>query len=126
MNQALKRALLLVGHGSKRAGFQSAMERVASAIRKEGTFEFVECGYLEIAPPSIDDAVDQLVTRGATDIRVVPYFLQTGRHVVEDIPAVIARLKERYVSHATVILCPYLGYDDRIVAVVKERSREEV
>lgn len=122
----MKKALLLVGHGSKRAGFQSAMERVASVIREEGAFEWVECAYLEIAPPAIDVAVDQLVTRGATDIRVVPYFLQTGRHVVEDIPAVITSLKERYASRAAVILCPYLGYDDRIVAVVKERSRAEV
>jgi sirohydrochlorin ferrochelatase len=99
------------------------MERVAAALVKD--FDRVECAYLEIAPPSIADAVDGLVSAGATEIRVVPYFLQTGRHVVEDIPAAVAILKERHAARAKVVLCPYLGYDDRIAAVVKERSREE-
>jgi sirohydrochlorin cobaltochelatase len=121
---ASKRALLLVGHGSKRPGFQTAMERIAAGLRLDGEFDFVECAYLEIAPPSIGDAVDALVARGALEIRVVPYFLQTGRHVVEDIPAAVSLLATRHVASARVVLCPYLGYDDRIADVVKERSRQ--
>ena len=81
------------------------------------------CAYLEINPPSIMDAIDSAVRDGCRDIRVLPYFLLSGLHVVRDIPSIVRRAKIKHKKHAHVRLCPYLGFDERIVAVAKDRLR---
>ena len=42
---------------------------------------------MEIAPPTIADAVDAAIAAGATRVVIAPYFLSDGRHMSEDIPA---------------------------------------
>ena len=115
-------AVILVGHGSKAGGFDGAMKRVASRLRR-GPFSSVRCAYLEITSPSIADAVDASVRAGAEEVRVVPYFVLSGRHIREHIPAIVSVQRKRWRKAAKIVLCPYLGYDERIVEVVKERIR---
>lgn len=91
------------------------MRRVA---RKLGA----RCAYLEINTPSIPEAIDRAARAGSRDIRVLPYFLLTGRHVLEDIPRIILEAKKKHPKTA-IRLCPYLGYDERIVAVARDRLR---
>ena len=112
---------MIVGHGSRAGGFASAMVRVARALRRGRFFWQVGCAYLEIARPSIPEAVESYVKRGAGRIDVLPYFLQKGRHVQGDIPSIVKELRRKYRAKVRIVLCPYLGFDPRIVAVVKER-----
>lgn len=107
---------MLVGHGSKAAGFDRAMKRVARELG-------ASCAYLEINEPSIGDAIDRAVKNGAKKVRVLPYFLLTGRHVTEHIPAIVREAQARHRRKASIRLCPYLGYDARIVGVAKDRLR---
>ena len=111
-----------MGHGSKAKGFNRAMLRVARRLRQTA-FRDVRCAYLEINSPSIPEAVRQAVRRGARDVRVLPYFVLTGNHVKKDIPRLVRLERDRWKRKAKVRLCPYLGYDERIVSVVKERIR---
>ncbi len=122
--QAGKKAAIIVGHGSKMRGFQAAMEKVALNLRNRGAFDFVSCAYLEITPPSIERAIDSLARRGATKIFVLPYFLLMGVHIREDIPKIVKSVRRKYRSQVEIILCPYLGYHERIVSVVSQRLRE--
>lgn len=124
MRNYLKKGLILVGHGSREEGFNSAMKKVAAALRKEEKFDFVLCAYNEITSPSFPEAVEILVKKGAEKITVLPYFLQAGRHVRRDIPKAIIDLKEKYFNKVKFILCDYLGYDNRIVGVVKDRLQK--
>ncbi len=115
-------AVVLVGHGSKAKAFDGAMKRVAASLRK-GAFSSVRCAYLEITAPSIPEAIGRAVREGARDVRVVPYFVLSGRHIREHIPQIVAGERARWKGKAKIVLCPYLGYDERIVAVVKDRLR---
>ncbi len=99
------------------------MKQVASALRKEKKIDFVLCAYNEIATPSFPDAVEILVKKGAQSIFVVPYFLQAGRHVKRDIPALAQSLRKKYLGRVKIILCAYLGYDARVVEIVKNRLK---
>ncbi|HTL71087.1 MAG TPA: CbiX/SirB N-terminal domain-containing protein [Candidatus Eisenbacteria bacterium] len=117
-----RRAVLLVGHGSRARGFESAMKRVAGKIAA-GRDEEVACAYLEIAPPSVPEAIARLAASGAVEIRILPYFLQSGRHVRRDLPKLVRDEARRH-RGVRLRLCPYLGYDDRLVAVVKKRLAE--
>lgn len=115
---------MLVGHGSKARGFDAAMRRVASALRKDPRYQKVLCAFLEVSSPSIPEAVSACVRQGAREVRVLPYFVLTGKHVIRDIPEIVREAARFHRGSARIVLCPYLGFDARIVAVVKQRIKE--
>ncbi len=100
------------------------MEKVARQLRHRRAFDFVSCAYLEITPPSIERAVHSLVRHGVTTLLVLPYFLLMGVHIKEDIPEIIRSLRGKYRGKVKIILCPYLGYHEKIVSVVSQRLGE--
>ena len=114
----------MIGHGSREESFAAAMERTASRLRGEGRFNDVLCAYLEITPPSIEESVARCVEKKISEVRLLPYFLLTGRHVTADIPAIAAKMKTKYKGVLKIILCPYLGYDEKIVSLVRKRIGE--
>ena len=100
------------------------MKRVASALRKTKSYREVCCAFLEVSKPSIPEAVARCVESGAHEVRVLPYFVLTGNHVLHDIPGVVREAARRHARKARVILCPYLGYHPKLVSVVRQRLRE--
>ena len=100
------------------------MEQLAHQLRRDKRFPMVLCAYLEITPPSILDAIDQCVRQGADEILILPYFLLMGNHVKFDIPRIVSSAKRKYRFMAKIKLCPYLGYHEKITAVVKQRLEE--
>ena len=116
--------MILVGHGSREKGFSSAMRKVASAIRRGGRYSDVSCAYLEIASPSIDDAIGRAAAKRPSEIRVLPYFVLSGRHVNFHIPALVRSAKRKYGRLSRIVLCPYLGYDHRLVELAGKRIAE--
>ena len=120
-----KPAVLLVGHGSKAAGFAGAMKKVAARLRHRKQYGRVVCAFLEVSSPSIPEAIDACVRRGASEVRVLPYFVLTGKHVTRDIPRIVSEAAKKHRDRARVVLCPYLGYHPHLVSVVRERLTEE-
>ena len=92
----MRPALLVVGHGTKSAQgcaqFGDLVERVAKAAPTAD----VEGGFLELAPPPIQDAVRRLVDAGHTTVDVVPLVLVAAGHSKGDIPAALEREKGRH------------------------------
>ena len=115
---------MLVGHGSKARGFDSAMKRVAAALRRTKNYREVRCAFLEVSKPSIPDAVSHCIQDGAREVRLLPYFVLTGNHVRHDIPGIVRETAARHAGRAKIILCPYLGYHPKLVSVVRQRIRE--
>ena len=115
--------MVLVGHGSKAPGFDAAMRKVASALRRSRRYRKVLCAFLEVSDPPIMDAIARCVQAGATEVRVLPYFVLTGKHVTRDIPFIVRAAARKFRRQARVILCSYLGYHAKIVSVVQERLR---
>lgn len=117
-------AALLIGHGSRRPGFEAAMEKVARRLARRRRYGAVRCAYLEIASPSVPEALARLAAEGFKETRVLPYFLQLGRHVREDLPHLVSQAGRRH-RGMRITLCPYLGYHDKIASVAEERLREK-
>lgn len=68
-----------------------ARGEVRSALDRQTTGrQHVEIAHMELAPPSIADAVGKCAVAGARKVVVAPYFLSRGRHITEDIPALVA------------------------------------
>ncbi len=113
-------AALLIAHGSRRAEANADLVQLAELVRASGRFEIVEIAYLELAEPDIPAGATRCVERGATEVRMLPYFLSMGRHVAEDLDGY---RQDFTAKHANVkfTLCPPLGLHAKIVEVVLER-----
>ena len=104
------RSLVLVAHGSRRTAANVEVGELAQRVARQAgeCYGFVTHGFLEMAEPSIPDAIQQAIEVGATEVVVVPYFLSAGRHVTEDIPQQIRGKQEMYPA-VQIVIAPYLG-----------------
>jgi len=116
-----KRAVLIVGHGSRLKGSQKSIEQLVNRLKDDRRFPIVYGAYLSYRLPSIPAAVDRCVREGADEILILPYFLSIGSHVKSDIPRLVSLAQKKYGQKTKIRLSPYLGYHEKIVAVVKER-----
>ncbi len=83
--------LVVVDHGSRVRRANEAFEDfVHNLASRPDTPAIVEPAHMEIASPSIADAVERCVAAGAKTIVVCPYFLAEGRHSREDVPRLAA------------------------------------
>lgn len=104
------KALLIVAHGSRRKESNEEVRRLACRIKENAgpAFDLVMGSFLEISSPQIDSAIADLVDEGASEIKVFPYFLSAGTHVVNDIPRLIQEEREKYPQTHIEIL-PHMG-----------------
>jgi len=104
------KALLIVAHGSRRNESNEEVRRLANRIRENAgpAFDLVMEAFLEISSPQIDSAVADLVDEGVTEIKVFPYFLSAGTHVVHDIPRLVQEEREAHPNVHFEIL-PHMG-----------------
>lgn len=114
--------VVLVGHGSRQRGFAAAMKKVGSALAKNGFYQVV-CAYLEITRPSIPEAIDRLARKRVKQIRVLPYFVMSGRHVISHIPEIVRQAAKKH-PEVKIRVCPYLGYHEKITQVARQRLKE--
>ena len=104
------KALVLIAHGSHRQTSNEEVITLSGVIAREmkNDYLIVEAGFLELAEPSIREALDHCIRKGATDICIVPYFLSAGRHVHADIPAEVDKARAMHADIAMTIL-PHVG-----------------
>lgn len=82
--------LILLGHGSKAGEALEEMRELAAKLQSQRPGTRVQPAFLTLAQPDLAAAVDAAVRSGATEIRVLPLFFFSGRHVQEDIPRQVA------------------------------------
>ena len=113
------KALLLAAHGSRREQSNREVEalgkRLHSIARPE--FSLVGTGFLELAQPSIGDALECCIRQGAEEILVLPYFLAAGRHVVTDVPEEVAPVRARH-PEVEIRITPHLGSADLLPSLL--------
>jgi cobalt transport protein ATP-binding subunit len=115
-------ALLVVGHGSRDAAATAEFDRLVALVGALLPGTPVGAGYLELAEPHIDDALDALVAAGATDVVAVPVVLFGAGHLKDDGPAVLGRARRRH-PHASFRLARDLGTHPAVLAVAEDRAR---
>ncbi|XP_022642049.1 sirohydrochlorin ferrochelatase, chloroplastic [Vigna radiata var. radiata] len=76
----------------------------------------------ELAEPSIRDAFQSCVQRGAHRIIVSPFFLSPGRHWSQDIPSLSAEAAKEHPDVSYNVTAP-LGLHELLVDVVNDRIK---
>ena len=104
-------------------GSKEAIDQVIETLRKKEPSTYFQAAFLEIQPPSIPEGIELCLNQGADEVIVIPYFVQAGKHVVQDIPRIISEARAKY-PKKNICLAEYLGFDPRIVSVVNDRVRQ--
>ncbi len=119
----MKRAILLVDHGSRRAAANDLLDQLARQVRQRVPDRIVEIAHMDLAAPSIADGIAACVAAGANEIVVHPYFLGTGRHTSETIPNLVEGAARPH-RNLAVRITPPLGIHPKLVDVVLQRVDE--
>lgn len=115
--------VLLIAHGSRRAEANDDLALLAEQLRGTGLYDLVETAYLELATPDIPTGAATCVAAGATQVRMLPYFLSAGTHVAEDLDRHRRDLAQRYPG-TEFVLCRPLGLHPLMLEIVLDRLRE--
>jgi len=92
----MKTAYLVIAHGSRDSEANQAFTRFLQGFKATVKDRLVVGAYLELAKPSIPEAIETCVQKGAGEILILPLMLFPGRHVKEDIPQIIQEAKARH------------------------------
>ncbi|MGH9126694.1 MAG: sirohydrochlorin chelatase [Acidimicrobiales bacterium] len=113
-------ALLLVGHGSRSAEGVAAYWRFAEVVRDLAPELRLGCGFIELAAPDLDTAIDALVAAGASSVVAVPLVLLGAGHMKNDGPSTLARARQRH-QHVSFAYARALGVHPAPLAVARQR-----
>jgi sirohydrochlorin cobaltochelatase len=115
------RAVVVVAHGSRAEEANDAHRAVAAEL-DTSVEAAVTAGFLELAEPSIGDAIDGAIAAGATAVAVLPHLLYPGRHLTRDIPGIVDAAAARHPGVA-VRLLPAFGADPGVVSLLAAQAR---
>ena len=116
-------SIILVGHGSRRReanNLEIIGRLLHEALHPGCTGNCVKVAYLQFSEPTLMEAIAGSVHQGCSRIIVHPYFLSSGNHVTEDIPAEIDKARRLYTGVEFIYTDP-LGIHDKLVHVVLDR-----
>ncbi|MCW8900058.1 MAG: CbiX/SirB N-terminal domain-containing protein [Gammaproteobacteria bacterium] len=104
------KALLLVAHGSRRKQSNDEVVILADKLKSNcsDSYEIIHAAFLELAETLIPAGIQKCVDDGAKSIVVLPYFLNSGRHVTEDIPNIVNDTRLHY-PDIKIKIAPHLG-----------------
>jgi cobalt/nickel transport system ATP-binding protein len=115
--------MLVVGHGTRDADGVEEFWQMAAHIREAAGSVPVEFGFIELAEPLADAALDRLVAAGSADVVSVPLVLLAAGHLKNDGPATLARARMRHPG-ARFRMGRDLGIHPAVLDVAEDRVRE--
>ncbi|MGW7669064.1 sirohydrochlorin chelatase [Streptomyces sp. NPDC054775] len=89
-------ALLIAGHGTRDEAGAEAFRAFVRELERRRPDLPVAGGFIELSAPPLGEAVSGLVERGVRRFAAVPLMLVSAGHAKGDIPAALAREKERH------------------------------
>ena len=115
--------LILLAHGSNNPDWQSPFEELAGELATSSEHFVIRSAYLQLAPPSLPDAIQQMAADGICQINILPMFMAAGNHIKEDIPQEVAIVQDEHPELEIEILPP-IGSHPRFKAMLRELVEE--
>ena len=118
-----KQGILLLAHGSRRAEANRDLNVLAEKMEERHKEAVVSIGFLELTTPTIPEGAADCVSRGASDIVMLPFFLSMGTHVADDLEKFRIEFNAKYPS-VTFNLAAPLGMHPLIISILEDRLSE--
>ncbi len=93
---AMKQAFIVIAHGSRDAEAQTAFEIFLRKLQRSLNKKKVYGAFLEIAKPSIPQAIETAIQAKASEIFILPLMFFPGKHVKQHIPQFIQEAKANH------------------------------
>ncbi len=116
-------AVLLVGHGTRDVDGLAEFERLAESVAGHVNGKRVRRAYLELAKPTIPEAIERLAAEGTRSIRVVPLLLFAAAHARRDLPVAVEAAAPQH-PRLNVEIAPAFGCDEEILSLSERRFEE--
>jgi sirohydrochlorin cobaltochelatase len=116
------KTLLLVAHGSKEKSANLEFKKLVGKYRHRHPRWKITFAFLELAKPSIPEALESLVKPGKPEtLLVLPLFLFAARHVKKHIPEILYAFQRKH-PHVKIQLTPPLGSDQKLLDILDLRA----
>lgn len=96
---------ILLAHGSRDIRWTEPFEVIASKAKKQ--CNAVSLAYMELAEPNLEQAIKQAKAAGANKIVILPLFFAAGKHLREDVPAMLDEISRG--EDIAITLLPPIG-----------------
>jgi sirohydrochlorin cobaltochelatase len=90
------RGIVLFAHGARDPEWARPFEEIRRRIRSSRPEYPLELAFLESMSPTLEEAVGALAEQGASSITVFPLFMAQGGHLRQDLPRILAAIRESY------------------------------
>jgi sirohydrochlorin ferrochelatase len=119
--------ILILAHGSRQSETENTLQKIIEMVKEELksglNTNLIEYAFLQFSANNLETGLKKLVDRGVTEIKVIPYFLFAGIHILEDIPAEIDEFLKEY-PNVKISFGQTLGADKRLAQIVVDRIKE--
>lgn len=107
------KAILLVSHGSRSPRSRQENIELTELLKKKSGAAIAGHAFLEADTPSIPEGIDRCAAQGAREIVILLNFLNSGKHVLSDIPALVEEARKRHPG-IQIRVTPPIGTHPRI------------
>jgi len=112
------KAIVFIAHGSKKEKSNNEFLALVDELsKKDKEYDLKKAAFLELATPDIKSVVTEFIIKGAKDITFFPYFLNSGKHVISDIPTIVEDLKKEHLDIKFRLL-PHFGQSKKIQDII--------
>ena len=115
----MAQGIILFAHGSRDPLWRGPVEAVAARISARAPEGLVGCAYLELTEPDLPTLASKLIAEGADSLSVIPLFLGVGKHAREDLPKLVAELRQAH-PLTPIALSPSIGEDARLLDLIAD------
>jgi len=117
------KAVLLISHGSRSSKSRNEVVQLARWLKQHSDIEIVQHAFLDVDHPTIPEAIRLCADQGVRQIIVLLNFLNSGNHVLKDIPLLIESAQSKY-PNISFQLTPHIGahpnFPELFLDLVKE------
>jgi len=113
------RGIVLFAHGARDPEWARPFEAVRDRVRASRPEYPIALAYLEVMAPTLEEAIGALVAEGASAITVFPLFMAQGGHLKEDLPRILAAIREGQ-PHVPISLESAIGDVPEILTAIAE------
>jgi sirohydrochlorin ferrochelatase len=111
--------VILLSHGSRAPEARDYFIQLSGLVKTLTGWPEVEPAFMELCGPSLREAVDARVASGARRVVILPCFLHPGRHLMEDIPRLMAEAQALHPA-VPLILAERIGTHPDLARLIGE------
>ncbi|KAG1670676.1 hypothetical protein FOA52_010951 [Chlamydomonas sp. UWO 241] len=119
-SRASTTGVVIVDHGSRKAESNDMLFEFVELYKRMTGAVVVEVAHMELAEPTIEQAIGKCSAAGCSSVVVAPYFLSRGRHIQDDIPKLVSDAQALFPDVTCVVAEP-IGIDPLMAQLISQR-----